>query len=74
MISDFLVRECSTYMFVYTVFYVEHQGTLKNIHFERSPPGGECYRRVIYRSSSPEGVPVERELQGGGAEKGRGGK
>ena len=34
------------------------------IHFERSPPDGECYRRAI-EVEGQKGVPFEREQRGG---------
>ena len=34
------------------------------IHFERSPPDGDCFRRAI-EVDDRKGVPVERKLRGG---------
>jgi hypothetical protein len=37
------------------------------IHFERSPPDGECYRRAI-EVEGQKWVPLEREQRGGAEE------
>ena len=39
----------------------------KIIHFERSPPDGDCYSRAI-EVVGQKGVPVVRELRGGETE------
>jgi hypothetical protein len=39
-------------------------GGITIIHFERSPPDGECYRRAI-EVEGQKGVPFEREQRGG---------
>jgi hypothetical protein len=41
-----------------------HIKSNKIIHFERSPPDGNCYRRAI-EVEGRKGVPVEEELRGG---------